>query len=466
MFLLAAALIYGFALTLTFSVRDPAKRRWLSQGLPPLLLVGMLVAGAWLWPVERLLLSTVLMIGIFKCAVALRRSRDELRTFSSLGLGLYFFVWPGLDLSAFRQRVPRPMGVRDEDDTWRARGLFRGATCFVGGLALLAALGWFAPSLNQEFLGWALVFGLLMTVHFGIGDVMPWLVRQLGFLSNPLFRSTLMSQSLEDFWSRRWNLAFVEMGRLLFLRPLHKKFGARGGVFGVFVISGLLHEMGLSYPAGAGWGGPLLYFLLHGVLVTFVEPRLKRGLLRRVIAWMAILAPLSLLFHVPFRQTLLVPLAWWLNSVLHLRPFEWYLHGALWLGCAAHFCILGASFQVPKRLNWHEDFALLSRFNRKIFWTYGAFIVGVIISFGLLTGFLHEELFRGDRAAVGLSLFIGVLWGARVLTDFLYFQDEDWPRGWQFEVGHVMLTFTFICLMVLFGLVVPWHAWWLGSRSL
>jgi alginate O-acetyltransferase complex protein AlgI len=304
-----------------------------------------------------------------------------------------------------------------------------------------------------------MIFALLTTAHFGIGDVLPWMVRQAGFRAGPLFRSPLKSESLSDFWSRRWNLAFVEMDRLLFLRPLRKRWGARGAIFGVFIISGLFHGMGISYPAGAGWGGPMLYFLGHGLLVTLVEPKIKSRILRRLLVWLAILILLPLLFHEPFRESLVLPFADAISTLLHARSFDWYLHAALWLGSIAHFCILGASFQVPQKLKWREDFASLSRFNRKIFWTYGAFIVGCIIAFGVLTSTLRNELFRGDRAAVGLSLFIGALWTARVLTDLFYFKDEDWPRGWQFEIGHVLLTFTFVCLAVLYGIVVPTHAW-------
>jgi alginate O-acetyltransferase complex protein AlgI len=371
---------------------------------------------------------------------------------------LYFFAWPGMEMGAFKQRVPR--GAEwTPDDQWRAQGLFRGAATFVLGVASLVALSWFAPHLHRDFLGWAMIFALLATVHFGIGEVLPWLLRQIGFVVKPLFRAPLLSESLEDFWSRRWNLAFVEMDKILFLRPLHQKLGPRGALFGVFVISGILHEMGLSYPANGGWGGPLLYFLLQGALVSFAKTK------NRFLTWLIVLLPLPLLFHAPFREALILPLAFWLHDLLHQRSFDWYLHGALWLGCAAHFCIIGASFNVPRQLKWHEDFAVLSRFNRKVFWTYGAFIVGVIISFGLLTGFLHHELFRGERAAVGLSLFIGGLWMARVLTDLFYFDHDDWPHGWQFELGHVMLTFTFVCLSVLFGFVVPLHAWWLSIHA-
>lgn len=450
--LLCLCLIYTIGLTLVFTLRGPLRRK-ISAWLLPLSLPLLLLVGPLFSPLERLVLATALLIGLIKCAVALRRSHEDLLSFSRSGLLCYFFAWPGMDMSAFKKRVPRPEEFTT-DDQWRAQGLFRGAATFVVGMAAIIACGWFAPNLNRDLLGWALIFSLLATVHFGMGEVLPWLMRQVGFETKPLFHAPLNSNSLEDFWSRRWNLAFVEMDKILFLRPLHQKFGPQGALFGIFLISGILHEMGLSYPAGAGWGGPLLYFILHGVLVTFsVKSRLH--------TWFFVLAPLPILFHGPFRETLIVPLAFLVHEILHQRPFDWYLHGALWLGCIAHFCILIASYNVPKQLKWHEDFAVLSRFNRKIFWTYGAFIVGVIVSFGLLTGFLHEELFRGERAAVGLSLFIGALWAARVVTDFFYFDHDDWPHGWQFEAGHVMLTFTFVCLAVLFGLVVPLHAWWI-----
>lgn len=434
-----------------------AWRRTISAWLPIFSLLVLLLVGPLFSPVERLVLATVLMLGLIKCAVALRRSPDDLSLFSRLGLLLYFSIWPGMEMGAFKKRVPRPQEFT-ADDEWRAKALFRGAATFVVGIAALLSLGWFALDLDETFLGWALIFALLATVHFGLGEVLPWLLRQIGFETKPLFRAPLASESLADFWSRRWNLAFVEMDKILFLRPLHQKFGSRGALFGVFIISGILHEMGLSYPAGAGWGGPLLFFVLHGVLVNF---KIKN----RALTWLFVLMPLPILFHAPFREKLILPLAFWLHGILHQRSFDWYLQGALWLGCAAHFCILIASYNVPKQLHWHEDFAVLSRFNRKIFWTYGAFIVGVIVSFGLLTGFLHAELFRGERAAVGLSLFIGALWAARVVTDFFYFDHDDWPHGWQFEAGHVMLTFTFVCLAVLFGLVVPLHAWWPYSHN-
>lgn len=215
--------------------------------------------------------------------------------------------------------------------------------------------------------------------------------------------------------------------------------------------------LGISYPAQGGWGGPLLYFVIQGALVAL--PAFKSSLANRALAWAAIMLPLPLLFHAPFRAALVWPLLQNLHQLLHLRAFDWYFSLALWLGGAGHFVILLASFQVPKQLVWREDLAQLTRFNRKVFWTYGGFIVGTIVAFGVLALVLHDELLRGDRSAVAVSLFIGAFWTARVLTDFFYFGNEDWPRGALFEIGHVAPTLLFCALAILFGVVVPLRAW-------
>jgi hypothetical protein len=133
------------------------------------------------------------------------------------------------------------------------------------------------------------------------------------------------------------------------------------------------------------------------------------------------------------------------------------LNIALWLAGIAHFCILGASFQVPFRLNWKEDLAKLTSFNRKLMWNYGAFVVGLIISFGTLTFVLHAELLRGDRAAIGLASLIGIFWGARLLVDLFYFKHSDWPQGPGMVVGHALLMSTFAALTTTYLGLVLWH---------
>ena len=132
---------------------------------------------------------------------------------------------------------------------------------------------------------------------------------------------------------------------------------------------------------------------------------------------------------------------------------------ALWLAGLGHFCLLGASLQVPFRLGWKQDLAKLTPFNRKLMWTYGAFTVMTIVAFGLLTLGLHEELLRGDRAALGLAIFIGVYWAARLLVDRCCFRHTDWPRGLQFVIGHILLVCLFLFLAGTYLGLVAWHVW-------
>ncbi len=127
----------------------------------------------------------------------------------------------------------------------------------------------------------------------------------------------------------------------------------------------------------------------------------------------------------------------------------------LWLAGAGHFLILIASAQVPSRLGWREDLRQLHPFNRKLLWVQGGFTVLTIIAFGVLTLVLHAELLRGDRAALGLAVFIGLYWTARILVDAFHFSHADWPKGRMFVVGHALLTalFCFLALSYL-GLFV------------
>jgi uncharacterized MAPEG superfamily protein len=146
-----------------------------------------------------------------------------------------------------------------------------------------------------------------------------------------------------------------------------------------------------------------------------------------------------------------------ISLLLTQSSLEGYLSLALWLAGFGHFCVLAASFQVPSRLGWREDLAKLTPFNRKLMWVHGAFAVMTIIAFGTLTLALHTEMLRGDRAALGLAIFIGTYWTARIATDLFYYEHADWPRGRAFVVGHILLTSLFIALALTYLGVAAWH---------
>jgi hypothetical protein len=146
------------------------------------------------------------------------------------------------------------------------------------------------------------------------------------------------------------------------------------------------------------------------------------------------------------------------------RNLEQWLSLAIWLAGAGHFCVLMASFQVPRRLKWKEDLAQLTTLNRKIMWVYGGFTVYTIAAFGAMTLALHSELMRGEHAALALASFIGLYWLLRIVVDFAYYSHQDWPRGTAFRLGHVLLTSLFVFLSSSYLGLTLWH-WMRAVRT-
>ena len=257
----------------------------------------MATAGQGLSPVLRLALSSLVLYSAFKFAAALKQ-RHFWPDISVEAWAWYLTAWPGMDLKRFRQSK-RTTG-RDADPRWLARGL--------GGMALGAATLTAAvvADVGPAVGGWLAIVGLLALVHFGYADVLSWILRRRGFAVRRLFNAPERSTSLNDFWTRRWNVAFVEMDRVLFM-PRLRRLSPQAAPFLMLVGSGIMHELALSYPAGSGWGLPLIYFALHGL---GMQAERTAWFQRRSI-WFAkwwtralVLAPVALVFHRPFRDAL------------------------------------------------------------------------------------------------------------------------------------------------------------------
>ena len=254
-------------------------------------------------PWQRLLGATLGLLILLKGVVLFQSWRAVKQSFSMPGLFLFMTIWPGMD--------PAPLHERKTADPMAWRVILHGFVWIVNGLFLMVGLAWNASRLDKEMLGWAGVFAFLMMIHLGFCNVLAGFLRFKGWHVHRLFDQPFQSKSLGDFWGRRWNLAFVEMDRILFIKPLRRWFGLRGAILGVFLISGFLHEMALSYPVQAGWGMPLSYFTLHGLLVLLEAHFFKMtrwpGVFARLWTWFWVIIPLPLLFHTPFRDGLIVP---------------------------------------------------------------------------------------------------------------------------------------------------------------
>ncbi|MEK7413580.1 MAG: MBOAT family protein [Planctomycetota bacterium] len=181
--------------------------------------------------------------------------------------------------------------------------------------AILITIAWVTWNSTQS--RWIATFfllpGLSLLVHFGICNLLAGAWRLRGIACEALFRAPLRSQNLSEFWARRWNLAFSEMTAIAVYRPLAERLGRGCALMAGFALSGILHEIAISLPVRAGFGLPLLYFILHGTLVLF-ERALERaghplsGWGGRIWTMFWLVAPLPILFHQPFLAGVIWPL--------------------------------------------------------------------------------------------------------------------------------------------------------------
>jgi hypothetical protein len=218
----------------------------------------------------------------------------------------YLFLWPGLNADAFLAHSKRPA-----TPSWHEWGWAWAKTA--GGMLLL--IGVVPPAMESHPLlaGWLGMFGLVLVLHFGIFHLLSLAWRTAGIVAPPLMNRPLAATSLSDFWSQRWNLAVRDAARRFVFRPLAPRLGIAGATLVVFLISGLVHDLVISLPVGAGGGGPTLYFLLQGAAVLVERSRagkragLSKGWRGRLFAAAMVLLPAGLLFHPPFVLHVIVP---------------------------------------------------------------------------------------------------------------------------------------------------------------
>jgi hypothetical protein len=121
------------------------------------------------------------------------------------------------------------------------------------------------------------------------------------------------------------------------------------------------------------------------------------------------------------------------------------------IGGLLHFGILVASALTPRALDWRGALASLPIMLRQLFWVYGAFIVLVIASFGILTLCFMQELAAGEALARGFCAFVAVFWLARLGVQFFVFDARPYLTNWFYRLGYHALTVVFASLSGLYA---------------
>ena len=272
--------------------------------IPLLLIVGLLAGrlrlSPWAgWLVVLILLGTahgvlldadpiVRMVGICTVLLAGMKGLVYVAWGGHLDWGRYLVFgtcWFGMDPGSFKKRRE---GLSFKEDLGWGIGLMVAGTL---GAWLVWAMGW--EQILIMFLPMSLGF------HFGALRVLKGVLRKAGFPVRTLFPNLLKAKGVGDFWSRRWNVGYSQMMQRLVGRPTEGILGRNAGIFAVFLVSGLLHEVAITLPVNAGYGLPTAYFVGHGLLVL-LEGKLGRPL-GKVFTLLAVGVPLGFLFPPEFQ---------------------------------------------------------------------------------------------------------------------------------------------------------------------
>ncbi|HVT82782.1 MAG TPA: MBOAT family protein, partial [Phycisphaerae bacterium] len=182
----------------------------------------------------------------------------------------------------------------------------------LAGSVLLWGVARVVPPAHPIVEGWVGMVGCILLLHFGILQLIALAWQSAGYDAPLLMNQPILSVSVAEFWSFRWNTAFRHLSHQLLFRPVARRIGPRAATLATFAASGVLHDFVISFPAGKGFGLPTAYFLLQAVGLLFERSGAGRRCLRHRLAarcfTIAIVAlPAPLLFHPPFVTGVFVP---------------------------------------------------------------------------------------------------------------------------------------------------------------
>jgi alginate O-acetyltransferase complex protein AlgI len=216
----------------------------------------------------------------------------------------YLLAWPGMDTRAF-------LYGRGAERPRLGEWMLALAKLLLGVLLLGTAVVSLWPSSFLQ--AWTGMIGVVLSLHFGLFHLLSCCWRSVGISAVPLMNWPILSTSVSEFWSRRWNLAFRDLTHRYVFRPLAAKVGAGSALWIGFVLSGIIHDVVISLPAGGGYGLPTLFFVIQAAAISLERSHRGKslGLGRGTFGWLFTLAvlllPAPLLFHEAFRENVVLP---------------------------------------------------------------------------------------------------------------------------------------------------------------
>ena len=287
------------------SVKHTAGRRIFAWVLAILTTVFSILATSEVSPLYRMPAIVTLQLLAMK-PIVLAETYPGSSRLNFIQWAVFAAGWFGMRPALFEKFISKPL-----PDVLRI--LLKGLSRIAIGIALLF-LSKILEGQVKHLSNLLMLTGLSFILHFGILNLSTAVWRFCGVDVRELFRSPYQSKSLQEFWGKRWNLAFSEMTALIAYRPLKTPFGKSIAMITSFLLSGLLHEIAISFPVKSGYGLPFLYFVLHGGAMyaegqlPFLQKVITHPFLSRawVFAWLIL--PMPLLFHDRFVELVVRPL--------------------------------------------------------------------------------------------------------------------------------------------------------------
>jgi D-alanyl-lipoteichoic acid acyltransferase DltB (MBOAT superfamily) len=189
------------------------------------------------------------------------------------------------------------------------------------GIALISFVAHRPPETNTLLDGWIGMMGIVLLLHFGLFHTISLIWRTAGVDAQPIMRSPASSTSLSEFWGKRWNLGFRQLTHSLIYEPVRRKAGPSHAILAAFAVSGIIHDLVISFPARGGYGLPTVYFLLQGIGVLLEKSKAGRwlgiggGIRGRIFVSFCAGAPALLLFHPPFINNVMLPFFAFLGTI-------------------------------------------------------------------------------------------------------------------------------------------------------
>ncbi len=122
------------------------------------------------------------------------------------------------------------------------------------------------------------------------------------------------------------------------------------------------------------------------------------------------------------------------------------------IGALMHLGLLAAAALTPRVLDWRSQLEQLTPILRQLVWTYGSFIVLMIVGFGALSAFCADSLADGSPLARALCIFLTVFWSARLGVQLFLFDVRPVLNGALMRLGYHTLTVTFAYLVTIYAL--------------